>query len=917
MNTYFNPKYDPIRDYIKNQFKLHNNYNKTRQINGETEEEQRSAFDFLNSSLKWDIKLEDYLILVKQEWDSHQSTYPIMKNRTKGTVFTSGESNKFEKPSSGFTFWQLFKKKSLKQKNKFDDETIDNIENDVYNITQNLSAETTSNNPVKGLVIGGVQSGKTTNMAGLMAMGADFGFNIFIVLSGTIESLRLQTEDRLKELLEGTDKNRKWKNVTPINKHNNLIHDVYKKDANLYMVVLKNKKRLEDLIDWIQEEQYSRVMRVLIIDDEADQASVNTSEDPENERKTINRLIINLTHNKDKNDNSNNYDFESINYIGYTATPYANILSESPDSKYSLYPKNFIATLTESKSHFGPKEVFGLLEEDYDEMPIINQIEDSNKIKDLLNNKTDELPLDLKESIAYFIAGAASLRLHQFSKPVSMLIHVSNRIDHHNRMYDVITKWLSNDKAGFLEIAENVWERERSSLKISHLESRVNINKNTTLIKQQFHIIKNEVINIINIISPVEIDSTNKLVYHTGVHTILDHSQTRSDNSTEYRLNYPTHKNDLDKTPIFLVIGGTTLSRGITLEGLISTYFLRTTSTADTLTQMGRWFGYRINYELYPRVWLTNKTNFNFKLIASIESDLREEIDHMNTKGQDFSEFAPKILSMPQYIMVTSRNKSYAKELAEYDFSGYSAQTYIFDNDISMQQRNIEITESFINGLGKPNIHSNKRSNNIYWNNIAFNDIKEKLLKDFTFNERIKAFKSIEQMFLWIEEATKQKSLGNWNVILGGVGQANQPDNDWILDHISYNKVQRTKKSNFDYDDINIGVLRNVADLYGDINESEIVDSEIISILQDSNKRSIRNNYSLVREKLGLDKTPQLVIYKIDKDSHPTTEERVPLDIDTDIIGLYISIPGRKDTTKPIKITTRITKSLDDESFDI
>src|SRR5690554_5690614 len=248
-------------------------------------------------------------------------------------------------------------------------------------------------------------------MAGIMAMGADFGFNVFIVLSGMIESLREQTEQRISKLLSNTNGDRVWEKIVPQNYQNNFLSSVYRPDKNLYMVVLKNKTRLENLLDWLQgDKNVAENLKVLIIDDESDQASTNTSKDPENDRKTINRLIVNLVHNKDKTNKYNDFSFRSINYVGYTATPYANILSESPDNLESLYPQNFIATLTESPQHFGPREIFGYLDEERSEpLNIVNFIKDKDEITQLLLGEKKELPKSLKEAIAYFISASASL----------------------------------------------------------------------------------------------------------------------------------------------------------------------------------------------------------------------------------------------------------------------------------------------------------------------------------------------------------------------------------------------------------------------------------------------------------------------------------------------------------------------------
>lgn len=915
MSKYNNPKYEKVRNYIKEEIDKGNDISKIKTFHTSKEDEFQTIFKYENRN--WGIDQNDWKLLVEEEWESYQSTVPFKIKGNDGIVFSNNNPNDFEIKDDNRTSWQKFRQETLIKKNKFDEDTIESIERDTLNIISQLDKNRNNQNPVKGLAIGGVQSGKTTSMAAIMAMGADFGFNVFIILSGMIESLREQTENRIESLLDGTHGSRIWEKIDPKNGPGNTIDIKYRNSKNFYMVVLKNKTRLIDLINWIQADgSIAGKLKVLILDDESDQASVNTSRNPENERKTINRLIINLVHNRDINDRENNFNFSSVNYVGYTATPYANILSEGPDEDYSLYPKDFIVTLSKSNSHFGPKEIFGMLERDDEILNILNVINESKDIINFLNDEITSIPFSLKQSVAYFIAASASLRKHEFRKPVSMLIHVSNRIEHHNKVYETIKGWLKNNKQEALELIRDTWEKEYDRVTAKDIIKRVYIDKNNTFKPHNYNEIEDEVNNIISNINAITIDDKDLYNYHEGIHTIVDHSNSDriGEPNEEFRLRYPSNDKDLDKTPIFLVIGGATLSRGITLEGLVSTYFLRTPTAADTLTQMGRWFGYRINYELYPRIWLTQRTIDQFQYISTLEEELREEISILNELGEDFEKVAPRLISKPQYIAITSQSKSYDMVNAEYDFSGYNTQTYIFDNNLDIQKNNIKYTENFINTLGKPIIIDNQSSSKVFWKDIDFKYIKEHLLKKFKFSEKIKAYKNIDSLFEWIEEATEKKLIENWNIIIGGIGKANVGTNDWILSHFTFNKVARTKKPS-NSNDINIGVLRNPDDLYGDIDESKITNDEILKLLENTTEKSKTINYVRIRETLGLDKTPQLVIYRIDKDSQPRSNNREPLGIDSDLIGLFVSIPGQKTKNNVVKVTTKIERIPDE--FDI
>ncbi len=136
--------------------------------------------------------------------------------------------------------------------------------------------------------------------------------------------------------------------------------------------------------------------------------------------------------------------------------------------------------------------------------------------------------------------------------------------------------------------------------------------------------------------------------YHRGIHLCIDNSteeEVIEGSNQHVRLLYPSGSNSSpDFSPAFIVIGGNTLSRGLTLQGLTSTYFLRSSSQMDTLMQMGRWFGFRSGYELLPRIWMTKDTLLKFKYMTLAEQELREELRvYMEPPFVDPSEIAPRV----------------------------------------------------------------------------------------------------------------------------------------------------------------------------------------------------------------------------------------------------------------------------------
>ena len=228
-------------------------------------------------------------------------------------------------PESPQSSWQKFKS-HIRKGGSLDDSDIISLENNVLETMKRLRRDTTDSGPIKGLVIGHVQSGKTTNMAALMNMAADWGINMFIVLTGRIESLRKQTHSRLSSDL--CDGNLNW---YPLGKQPNPENEDHKpqnlsfnhaNSPRFFTVVLKNQTRLRNLRDWLKSYQPALSnMKILIIDDESDEAGINTGDiDDEKRRTAVNRLIIEIV----------NLPAKAVNYIGYTATPYSNVLNEGP-----------------------------------------------------------------------------------------------------------------------------------------------------------------------------------------------------------------------------------------------------------------------------------------------------------------------------------------------------------------------------------------------------------------------------------------------------------------------------------------------------------------------------------------------------------------------------------------------------------
>ncbi|MCE7782316.1 Z1 domain-containing protein [Staphylococcus xylosus] len=813
-------------------------------------------------------------------------------------------------PSDQYSAWQLYKR-NLNEKG-FSNKSIDELERSSINILQSLSTDTKEEGPIKGLVVGNVQSGKTANMAGLMAMAADNGFNYFIVLSGVIENLRKQTANRLFDDMNSYGSgtwhwrhidNPKVKSTMPEHKISNFNLSPKSRDK-YFTVCLKNKSRLQELSKWLNSDlNKARQLKILIIDDEADQASINTKKTDDGEYTAINELIRNLV---------NNNNFSGMNYISYTATPYANVLNET--SRDSLYPRDFISLLEPSEDYIGPKQLFGMEEpEKSPGIDIVLQIaeKDAEIIHEIQKGESEApLPISFVESIQWFLITISCMRKLQYKKPISMLVHTSFKIDHHNIIAKKIKDYLIYMKNNFNKVIHNIkclYEREKNTLTFESFKENMNgySSLNKVANYPDWQDIKIELLKIFNLnsnhfVSHINLDENDSPIFHKGIHLAIDNSKANS-KEQHVRLIYPDKNTMPEVAPAFIVVGGNTLSRGLTLEGLTTTYFLRTTNQADTLMQMGRWFGYRKGYELFPRVWMDGLAQERFTFLSQMNEELRDEIREYANNGNTPLDYAPRIKNSPNYklIRITAKNKSQAAEPSEFDFAGFNSQTVYFENDVEILLSNINTTEEFLNKLPTPNIKGSK----MIWNSIKTEKVNQ-FLKQYIVSKVDTKMSTLPALIEWLEK--KGGEFEDWNIILSSIGDIQNKesvDNNWNIHNYSPASVNRSKlKRKSDNEITSIGALRAPSDLLVDIPEDSIkLNTSRIAEIQ-----KIRSEY-------GLGKVPQLIIYKIDKNSMPNKDNskaREPLNFKEDIIGVNIMIPSvQNKTTK--NLTTYIKAKID------
>lgn len=822
-----------------------------------------------------------------------------------------GLSNAFEIPSGYSSTWESYKKFLG---TKMSPDSIANLQKSCSWILNHLSTDTRISGEIKGLVTGSVQSGKTANMEGLISMAADYDWNFFIILSGTIDNLRKQTRDRFKgdlcnsegvlwRVLDFTAEDKKF-TVDEL-KLNSLSGS--KNFSNRYLTVcLKNRKRLEKLIDWLYSDPTrTNKLRIVVIDDEADQASINTADitpDEEQERCAINQMIVNLVNGKKSDGSTPEVKFQSMNYIAYTATPYANVLNEAPGE--SLYPKDFICTLPEAHEYFGAKVIFGNDEEGAPGFPIIRNIPgtEEGELKKLHKGESFRLPNSFQKSLAWFLCASAVQRIRGYKKPLSMLIHTAAVQNYHFAVYERVQYWLNHDE-NILALCRQVYEEEIYSVTLDDLLSanpEYGFANQVATSYPSFDEIEGEIRELLNDVRNIELGDDKSLEYGNGVHLCVDNCRANkeAEEGTYLRIVYPNDEQlaKLAKAPVFIVIGGNTLSRGLTIEGLVCTYFARTSNLADTLMQMARWFGYRKGYELLQRIWMTTAVVERFEALTKVDMDLKREVERFMKQGISPEKFGPRIRNIPEIakFRITSKRKSQSAEYDDFDFCGDSYETTDFENGL-MLQNNIKVAEDFIEKIDKNT--SIRRSSVVgawVWDNIPYKQIKEMFLGKYVVSKYSSLCNNLPYFGQWMDEMNKDGKMINWNV---AVVDGDNKECPWkVSGKYQAGLVERSRKRDKKERDpnwIDIGSLRSGLDALCDVDEVNLTEEQRIHF-----KSVCKTRKDIISERcnFGLEDKSLLLIYRIKKDGGVPQKRsehlREKMDAQRDIIGISIIVSG-------------------------
>ena len=344
----------------------------------------------------------------------------------------------------------------------------------------------------------------------------------------------------------------------------------------------------------------------------------------------------------------------------------------------------------------------------------------------------------------------------------------------------------------------------------------------------------------------------------------------------------------MKKAPVFIVMGGNTLSRGLTLEGLVCTYFGRNSNQADSLMQMARWFGYRKGYELLQRIWMPKGVQEKFELLEKIDERLKDVFEDYMLKGRSPMQFGPRITTTATIarFLLTSKNKSQSAVECDFDFSGDSYETTRFEDD-SYLNHNIAVTEAFLINLGNA-VKSEVTDSSYVWYGVDFSNVKQFFFGEGKYHiyECSSLYSDIPVFLEWMKKMNEEGRYLKWNVAVVGDKKASS---QWNVGNAVVGKIERSRKTKPEY--VDIGSLRSGPDALCDVKVSKL-SNEQGKLYQET----IRSRKSIISNRggLGMEDIPLLLLYRIDKDLGKETAKglRAKLDTKADVIGFSIIIAG-------------------------
>lgn len=793
----------------------------------------------------------------------------------------------------------------------------------------------------KGLVVGQVQSGKTANYTGLICKAADAGFNFIIVLAGIHNNLRSQTQARLDEGFLGFDtqfervyannaqnrigvgRNAQYKNLVAHSITTSEEKGDFTKRAAgivtfntsdpILLVIKKNVAVLRRLYAWLQTQTQNgeriNSKSVLIIDDEADNASINTNDRNLNPTR-INGLIRNIVQ-----------QFNRTAYLGYTATPFANIFITRDDT--DLFPRDFIINLPTPSNYIGPEKVFGTSitpdDSNDDILPIVFKVTDCSNFVPDGHRKDDEKPSfeDIPESLktavkCFIITCAIRIARGQGNKHNSMLIHLSRFQGWQNVIKDLVEELFRYYKQEIEANEPNILEEFRCAFE----EDTDDYISYTSMTNK---ILNSSLSNIDNGMQVHTWEEIKPFLYKAVQKIIVKSINGSSGDVIDYKEH---ERNGIS----VIVIGGDKLSRGLTLEGLSVSYFLRASKMYDTLMQMGRWFGYRPGYVDLCRLFTSPELNEWFRHITLASEELRDEFNYLAASGQTPDQYALKVRQHDGLLQITATNKMRNVKQIEISWAGKLRETYQLPMDKRLKHLNLTATQELIGKIGTPEPKEDN-SGNYLWRNVTPNVICE-YFRSFNVAESLKKV-NMELICQYIEQLETQGELTSWSVAL--MNKENTQNKFSFDNGIKVGCFDRNRAKEIGDDTYFIRknhIVGNPTDEFIDIDKKLLLEAlqETRDIMQEQGREWDKDYPSpkIVREKYRSVTNPLLIIYPLNpkcaniKNENGTIKEGTVQYTENDppFIGFAIAFPHSNSANSTVTYAVNMPEELDDFELD-
>ncbi|WP_084614242.1 Z1 domain-containing protein [Nakamurella lactea] len=789
----------------------------------------------------------------------------------------------YDGPKANDTFWP-----AVKVRLSLDNDSLNEVDRSSTKVVGLLRPPGADVIATRGLVLGYVQSGKTTSFTSVIAKAADVGYRLFIVLSGITDNLRTQTQERLQETLVG-DQHARWHLLTDLeadfHQRGNAANLLSLTDQRLLAVVKKNPYRLKRLLNWLDSagKDAVRGCPIMLVDDEADQASIDVGSAARRSR--INGLIKQIL------------DQPRAAYVAYTATPFANLLIDVEDEK-DLYPRDFIVDLKPGGTYFGPERIFGREPLDSDEegdpgldgLDIVRAIEptDVGEVqppngKGAVDVWEPSAPESLAESVRWFVLATAARVVRDVGTwHSSMLIHTSMLARAQEKLADVVRGVLTElrksvERQDTVLLAElrKQWDAEAEAIPPDSL---------------------GEV--------PVAWDAVvgNLPLVLATARVIVDNY--RSDERLLYSKAEPTY---------VIAVGGNTLSRGLTLEGLVCSYFVRAASAYDTLLQMGRWFGYRHGYGDLMRIWMTSDLARWFFDLSTVEEEVRRDIRKYDISGEAMTplQAAIRIRTHPA-MRITSAAKMRHAVTAEISYGATRQQTILFNHtDATWLTDNLEAGRRLLVGAAASAAveATTNRDGRPLYRGVSTHLVLE-FLRSYHFHPAALSVTS-DLLAGYVEREFAAGFLNRWNIVV----MEHSDDSNGTVPLGMGREARLIERARLDMPGIahaNIKALVSTIDRAADIDLPRIEIEKDVEVVSDANLLKLREH---VIGDVGL-----LCLYPISKDSRPRktkskpgSRQRLPMKAVEHLLGVAAFLPDSRGNSSVTYMSADLSSQIQED----